>query len=57
MQKLDDHIALFVRIPRALYTAAQAEARDRQVVLRVVITEALRQRYEPLDPVPKSCIK
>jgi|GEM_PF-4505852 len=41
MQKLEDHTPLFVRVPTALFDAAQAEAKKRRVVLRVVITDAL----------------
>ena len=50
MQKLEGHTPLFVRVPESLFDAAHAEARRRQVVLRVVITDALRARFEPLAP-------
>ena len=50
MQKLEDHTPIFVRIPNWLFDAARDEAMRRQVVLRVVITDALRERYEPIAP-------
>ena len=52
MQKLEGHTPLFVRIPCSLFDAAHAEAKRRQVVLRVVITEALQARFEAAERAP-----